>query len=202
MVVLALVGCGEPDPFADTVCSHVWPVDVAGAEWRYVPDADSEYGPDASRVVKTSGSGEVDGVTTWTTSTVAELDYDTVDSYRQQIVEHWICDAEGTWLLAREQETTATDDDREDVSTLSITLAEPVLYMGLTPDEAWSHEVDATVQSGSNQLDGAWLEQVEVVDGALVRTQQFEGQEPDVTTEHWEDGVGLTRDEGRWLLAD
>lgn len=200
--LLLLAACGEPDPFADTVCSHIWPVDVPGAEWHYLPDTDSEFGPDATRVVKTAGQGDWNGTTVWLTEASSELDYETVDSYRQSVTEAWICDADGTWLLGREQETTSVDGDREDTSSLRIDLAEPVLYVGITLDETWSHEVDATAQSGSNSLEGTWTEAVEPQGDALVRTQQFEGQEPDITTEHWQDGVGLTLDEGRWQLAD
>lgn len=201
-MLLLLAACGAPDPYADTVCSHSWPVDIVGAEWRYEPDADSEFGPDAHRTVRAVGSGDWNDQPAWLVETTAELDYETVDSYRLEIVQAWACDDEGTWLLGRDQQAIATDEDGSDTSSLRIELAEPVLYVGADLSQEWSHEVDATAIANGNTLEGTWTETVRVSGGVLERTEQFSGQEPENTSEHWTDGVGLTRDEGRWQLVE
>lgn len=212
-MLLTLLACGEPDPFADTSCSHHWPVDIAGAEWRYTPVADGEYGAEGWRTVRTAGEQEWQSGAAFLLEFSAELDFETVDSYRINGREAWTCDADGSWFLGREQSTDWVDGDSEGTDSYALILDEPVLLVpsAPTPGDSWDGEAQASVDLGTTgQLEGAWQVSSSVSDegvhedAATIRIDRavtFQSQ-TDTYALWFGDGVGETLDEGRWELLD
>lgn len=212
-MILAFLACGEPDPFADTACSRYWPADVPGAEWRFSAVEDGEYGPEGWRTVRTAGAREWQDTTAFVTEFVAELDFETVDSYRISGTEAWACDAEGSWFLGRDQSTEWVDGDQEGTDTFTLVLEEPILLVPTSPvpGDAWESEVQAHADLGTTgELDGSWHVASSVNDeGAhdgtpTVRIERAETfQSSTETTSAWYgEGLGPTLDEGRWELVE
>ncbi len=212
-MLLTLLACGDPEPFAATTCSHHWPADIAGAEWRYAAAADGEYGPEGWRTVRTSGSQEWESATAFMVEFSAELDYETVESYAISGREAWVCDEDGSWFLGREQSTEWVDGDEDGSDSYTLLLAEPVLIVPSEPavGDAWEDEVDATVDLGATgSMEGPWQVASQITEDGLhgehptlriERAETFQNQTETFGT-WFGDGLGVTHDEGRWELLE
>lgn len=157
LFALLMVGCADPDPFADTACSLYAPVDVVGWTRSYDPVSGGDFGSEGWRTVTTVGPEDFDGSSALMVEDSFEADYETTDVYRIDFRYAYTCDEQGTWLRGFTMHRHDEDGDQSYDSDSSLVLEQPLLWMPTQPTGSWEGSVAGVYTLDGQSYDVDWV---------------------------------------------
>lgn len=177
MLAFLLIGCADPDPFADTLCSLYAPFDVQGWTRSYEPVAGGDFGEEGWRTVTTVGPEDFEGSSAFLVEDSFEADYPTTDVYRIDFRMAFVCDEQGTWLRGWTGHRHDEDGDQVFDQDSSLVLDQPLLWMPGQPSGSWSDTVSGVYTLDGQSYDVEWVHEAERLEEGSVDTAggSFEG---------------------------
>ncbi len=215
MLALLLLGCADPDPFADTICSPLAPVDVRGWTRAYEPVAGGEFGEAGWRSTSTLGPEDFDGASAFVVEDQFEADYETTDVYRISFRYFYTCDAQGTWLRGFTMSRHDEDGDQVFDQDSSLVLDQALLWAASDDSSGWEGQSEGVYTLGDQSYEVDWMVEVELLErgplevlgGSFPDARRFERRmgTPDSMSESVEwsaEGTGELLREDAWELRE